>query len=370
MSIEAGAPRKSRLLVLLPLAAFAGLAAIFLAQLMSGRDTGEIPSALIGQPAPATKLAALDGAGAAGPRIRSEFKGKVTRAQRLGVVVRALPRGASAAAWPRRRQPLRARRAELQGPDRPRPEIPGRVRQPVRRDRRRSERPQRDRLGRLRRPRDIHHRQGRQDRLQACRAADGRSGEGRVAARDREGAGGRAGPDHPPPDHERGRTKASARPRAQAFSPPGRGLRHARLAIYRLRSAVRWPTCSTKRRRPAAASLSWPGDPREDALSLRFCGGLHALVLSGTDEELAAAYPPACRSMPRRLARILPGAISRNDAALGRALGQCAANQRDRALGHAAARLSGDRPRDRLAARHLRDRLQCRAEPAVRPLLL
>ena len=63
MSVQAGAPKKSRLLVLLPLAAFAGLAAIFLAQLMSGRDTGEIPSALIGQPAPATKLAALDGAG-------------------------------------------------------------------------------------------------------------------------------------------------------------------------------------------------------------------------------------------------------------------------------------------------------------------
>jgi len=78
MSVEAGAPKKrSRLLVLLPLAAFAGLAAIFLAQLMSGRDAGEIPSALIGQPAPATKLAALDGAGLPGLD-SAEFMGKVT----------------------------------------------------------------------------------------------------------------------------------------------------------------------------------------------------------------------------------------------------------------------------------------------------
>ena len=78
MSAEAGtSSRKSRLLVLLPLAAFAGLAAIFLAQLTSGRDAAEIPSALIGQPAPETKLAALDGAGVPGLD-SSGFKGKVT----------------------------------------------------------------------------------------------------------------------------------------------------------------------------------------------------------------------------------------------------------------------------------------------------
>jgi len=77
VSVEAGASKKSRLLALLPLAAFAGLAAIFLAQLMSGRDAAEIPSALIGQPAPQTKLAPLDGAGVAGID-SSEFKGKVT----------------------------------------------------------------------------------------------------------------------------------------------------------------------------------------------------------------------------------------------------------------------------------------------------
>jgi cytochrome c biogenesis protein CcmG, thiol:disulfide interchange protein DsbE len=77
VSIEAGASRRSRLLALLPLAAFAALAAIFLTQLMSGRDAAEIPSALIGQPAPATKLAALDGASVPGLD-SSAFKGKVT----------------------------------------------------------------------------------------------------------------------------------------------------------------------------------------------------------------------------------------------------------------------------------------------------
>ena len=65
------------MLALLPLAAFAGLAAIFLTQLMSGRDAAEIPSALIGQPAPATKLVALDGASVPGLD-SSGFKGKVT----------------------------------------------------------------------------------------------------------------------------------------------------------------------------------------------------------------------------------------------------------------------------------------------------
>jgi cytochrome c biogenesis protein CcmG, thiol:disulfide interchange protein DsbE len=76
VSVEAGAPRKSRLLMLLPLIAFAGLAAIFLSQLMSGRDAAEIPSALIGQPAPQTKLAPLDDTGLPGLD-SSEFKGKV-----------------------------------------------------------------------------------------------------------------------------------------------------------------------------------------------------------------------------------------------------------------------------------------------------
>jgi hypothetical protein len=65
--------------------------------------------------------------------------------------------------------------------------------------------------------------------------------------------------------------------------------------------------------------LSWRGNTRDDALSLRFCGGLHALVLSEADEELAAAYPPHPAD-EGDLTRILPGAISRNDATLGHAL--------------------------------------------------
>jgi cytochrome c biogenesis protein CcmG, thiol:disulfide interchange protein DsbE len=78
MSVEAEkAPRRSRLLILLPLVVFLGLGAIFLLQLFSGRDVSEIPSALIGQPAPPTKLAPLDGAQL--PGIDSAlFKGKVT----------------------------------------------------------------------------------------------------------------------------------------------------------------------------------------------------------------------------------------------------------------------------------------------------
>jgi cytochrome c biogenesis protein CcmG/thiol:disulfide interchange protein DsbE len=78
VSIEAEkAPRRSRLLVLLPLAVFVALGAIFLLQLLSGRDISEIPSALIGQPAPATKLGPLEGMQV--PGIDSGlFKGKVT----------------------------------------------------------------------------------------------------------------------------------------------------------------------------------------------------------------------------------------------------------------------------------------------------
>lgn len=47
---------------LLPLAIFAGLAAIFWSQLSSGRDISEIPSALIGSKAPFRDLSPLDGA--------------------------------------------------------------------------------------------------------------------------------------------------------------------------------------------------------------------------------------------------------------------------------------------------------------------
>jgi hypothetical protein len=65
--------------------------------------------------------------------------------------------------------------------------------------------------------------------------------------------------------------------------------------------------------------LDWPGHTRHDALSLRLCGGLHALVLSGQDGELSAVYPPA-ETDEETLVRTLPGAIARNDEWLQRSL--------------------------------------------------
>jgi cytochrome c biogenesis protein CcmG, thiol:disulfide interchange protein DsbE len=50
-------------LSLVPLAAFAVLAIVFFLQLTSGKDTKEIPSALIGTRAPALAMPALDGSG-------------------------------------------------------------------------------------------------------------------------------------------------------------------------------------------------------------------------------------------------------------------------------------------------------------------
>ena len=39
-----------------------------------------------------------------------------------------------------------------------------------------------------------------------------------------------------------------------------------------------------------ARILDWPGEPTRDALPLRLFGGLHALVLAGADDQLAAVY--------------------------------------------------------------------------------
>jgi cytochrome c biogenesis protein CcmG/thiol:disulfide interchange protein DsbE len=78
MSTDSEAPRPSRrLFVLLPLAAFLALAALFLAQLLSGRDAATIPSALIGAPAPATDLPPLPGSQLPGLS-SAAFKGNVT----------------------------------------------------------------------------------------------------------------------------------------------------------------------------------------------------------------------------------------------------------------------------------------------------
>ncbi len=42
----------------------------------------------------------------------------------------------------------------------------------------------------------------------------------------------------------------------------------------------------------------WAGDPRDDALALRLCGGLHALARGGDAPRLTAAYPPAPLAAP------------------------------------------------------------------------
>jgi cytochrome c biogenesis protein CcmG/thiol:disulfide interchange protein DsbE len=78
MSLETETPaRGRRLIVLLPLAIFLGLAGLFLSQLLSGRDIAEVPSALIGMPAPPTHLAALAGMNLPGVDSQ-QFAGKVT----------------------------------------------------------------------------------------------------------------------------------------------------------------------------------------------------------------------------------------------------------------------------------------------------
>jgi cytochrome c biogenesis protein CcmG, thiol:disulfide interchange protein DsbE len=65
-------------LALLPLILFLGLAAIFLAQLMSDRDTQAVPSALIGQPAPVTNLPPVAGLDNIPGIMSANLKGKVT----------------------------------------------------------------------------------------------------------------------------------------------------------------------------------------------------------------------------------------------------------------------------------------------------
>lgn len=73
---EATGPKR-RVFVFLPLMIFLGLASVFLSQLLSGNDTTQIPSALIGQPAPATQLPPLEGTGLPGLE-PAQFAGKVT----------------------------------------------------------------------------------------------------------------------------------------------------------------------------------------------------------------------------------------------------------------------------------------------------
>ncbi|MDB5512994.1 MAG: thiol:disulfide interchange protein [Enterovirga sp.] len=58
---DAAQPRRSRLIFLVPVLIFAGLAALFMARLSAGGDPSRLPSALIGRAAPAFALPPLDG---------------------------------------------------------------------------------------------------------------------------------------------------------------------------------------------------------------------------------------------------------------------------------------------------------------------
>lgn len=65
--------------------------------------------------------------------------------------------------------------------------------------------------------------------------------------------------------------------------------------------------------------LAWPGDPDGDALALRLCGALHALVLDHADKVLAAAFPPRS-AVAIILGGLLPGVLRRHDARLADAV--------------------------------------------------
>ncbi|MGY6709994.1 MAG: DUF2332 domain-containing protein [Rhizobiaceae bacterium] len=60
-------------------------------------------------------------------------------------------------------------------------------------------------------------------------------------------------------------------------------------------------------------ALAWPGDPGANALALRLCGAMHALVLAGRDAELAAQYPPT-RTDESGLRKAAMAALTRHDA--------------------------------------------------------
>ena len=70
-------PARRKWLAFAPLALFLALSGAFLAQLMSGRDSQSLPSALIGQAAPATNLPGIVGLVSPGFS-NADFTGKVT----------------------------------------------------------------------------------------------------------------------------------------------------------------------------------------------------------------------------------------------------------------------------------------------------
>jgi len=81
MTENIAAPARNRLIVLVPLLAFLGLAGLFMLRLGAG-DPSRIPSALIGQPAPETRLPGLAGLQRDGKEVpgldSASFNGAVT----------------------------------------------------------------------------------------------------------------------------------------------------------------------------------------------------------------------------------------------------------------------------------------------------
>lgn len=72
---------RPRLLYLAPALLFVLLAVVFVTRLLSGADPAQVPSALIGKPAPDFELAALPGPSGAGPvpgLSRADLNGRVT----------------------------------------------------------------------------------------------------------------------------------------------------------------------------------------------------------------------------------------------------------------------------------------------------
>jgi hypothetical protein len=67
--------------------------------------------------------------------------------------------------------------------------------------------------------------------------------------------------------------------------------------------------------RTGARVLDWPGEPTRDALPLRLIGGLHALVLAGADDDLAAVFAGSIAD-PVEIERVLQAVLLRHDAAL------------------------------------------------------
>lgn len=65
--------------------------------------------------------------------------------------------------------------------------------------------------------------------------------------------------------------------------------------------------------------LEWDGDPFDDNVALRACGGLHALARSGREPDLAALYPPH-KATDHDLWVVIAELLTRNSVTLARRL--------------------------------------------------